>query len=62
MKSSHANIFQLKRVFRDGPVAVEQKVAGASAGEGSCCKLVNNDGSVVAAVEAALSELGKVPP
>lgn len=43
-------------------MAVEQKVAGASDWEGSYCKLVNNDGSVVAAVEAALSELGKVPP
>lgn len=37
----------------------EQKGAGASAREGSCCKLVNNDGSVVAAV---LSEMDKVPP
>lgn len=43
-------------------MAFEQKGAGASAREGSYCKLVNNDGSVVAAVEAVLSEVDMVPP
>lgn len=62
MKSSPLKHFSAKRVFRDGPLAVEQKGAGASAREGSYCKLVNNYVSVVAALEAALSELDKVPP
>lgn len=62
MKSSHLKLFQPERVFRDGSVAFKQKGAGASAREGSYCELVNNDGSVVAAVEAVLSELDKVPP